>query len=706
MSADLDRVAELERNVAELERRLEAKSAEREEALERQTATAEILKVIASSPSDVQPVFQAIADNAKRLLDAYSAVVSTLSPDEGLLHLAAFSSLGPEGDAALKATYPIDVVKMPLIARTLEQVVEIADTEQSIVEIRELARRRGYRAMLFVPLVRKGRALGFVSVSRKQAGAFDANDVNLLRTFADQAVIAIENARLFDETNEALKRQQTATADVLKTISRSAFDLPTVLDKLMRTAAELCGVESGGLTVRDGDVFRYAAFYGLTDEFRAVLSARPIVPGRDTMAGRAILDRGVVQVADLAADPDYAVPESIKVAGLRTVLIVPLLRDGEVVGTLGVNRHRVAPFAERQIELLRTFADQAVIAIENSRLLESERERSRELGEALQQQTATADVLKVISRSAFDLQTVLDTLIQSAAELCGAFRGSMFLRDGDLFRYRAMSNAAVSSDWVRYLEEHPQRAGRGSAIGRAILTGKTVCVPDVLEDPEIKIPAASIASIRAVMAVPMLRDGKVEGVMALSRPTPGAFTARQMELVETFADQAVIAIGNTRLFEEVQARTHEVTAALERQTATNEILSVISRSPSDLMPVLETISDTASRLCGSEQDHLLALRRRGVPFPRQLELSARGSGDAGASTDRAGPSLRAGARGRLFEAGLYSRRARRPRLWLDGRARGRRLSHDAGGALAARGQIDWRPLAEPKRAGRFHVETR
>jgi GAF domain-containing protein len=304
---------------------------------------------------------------------------------------------------------------------------------------------------LYLPLLREGECIGLLAFAGKRANMFGPSEIAQAESFRDQALIAMVNARLFRETQEALQ-QQTATADVLKVISRATFDLPSVLDTLMETAARLCDIDSGGLTIRDGEVFRYAAFRGISDEFKAVLLARPIIPSRDTIAGRVALEGKVVQVEDLAADPDYKLPESIKLGSIRTSLGVPLLRKGAVVGTITVNRQRVAPFTERQIELLRTFADQAVIAIENARLLEAEQQRSRELAEALQQQTATADVLKVISRSAFDLQPVLETLISSAVELSGAFSGAICVRDGDVFRYRAGTGPGYSPDLQRFLE--------------------------------------------------------------------------------------------------------------------------------------------------------------------------------------------------------------------------------------------------------------
>ncbi len=744
---------------------------EARDAAERQAATAEILKVIASSPGDTRPVFQTIAGAARRLVGGHSAIVNRFI--NGFARVAAITSTNPAADAEILAAPPYPIANSAVQAAYREyRHFVIPDIElNDPFGVRETARKRGWRSCVFVALRWREELLGSLVVSRVTPGDFAADDVQLLRAFADQAVIAIENARLFNETREALK-QQTATADVLKVISRSVFDLDTVLTTLIDTAVRLARGSRGTIFLRQGDGLVARAFHrNVPDAIRAYLTTTtwrldgdsqmaeavregrvvhipdlsisrlpsdeatraraafgaglwtplmrdgqaigvfgvprdepiafsereieliqtfadqaviaientrlfeqvqaktrelsealvyqtasakileviassptdvapvlraivdsacevceaydaavnlreggfvrfsahrgPIPLGiegrplsREWVGGRAILDRTPVHVRDLQNAGDEF-PEGREMAlrmGHRAILAVPLLREGDSIGAIVVRRAEAQPFTDKQIEVLRSFADQAVIAIGNARLFEEVRARTRDLSEALQQQTATADVLKVISRSAFDLSVVLDALIGSATELCGAQRGSMFLRDGDVVRYRASSNAAAFPDWIAYLREHPIRAGRESAIGRAILTAGTICVPDVRADPEIAVPA-SLANIRAVLAVPLLRDGKVEGVMALSRPTPGLFSARQIELVETFADQAVIAIENARLFEEVQARTRDLSEALEQQTATADVLKAISRTAFDLDTVLETLISTAVRLC-------------------------------------------------------------------------------------------------------------
>src|SRR6266849_2058590 len=394
---------------------------ETKEALERQTATAEILKVIASSPSDVQPVFEAIATSAKRLIGGFSAAVFRFVDDVG--HLAAFTPTRPAADEVWKASFPRRLSDFPPFEWVRGgEAAQIPDIEAS-PDVRDLGRLRGFRSVLVTPLMSNGIPIGMVSVTRLEPGSFADHHVQLLQTFADQAVIAIENVRLFDEVEartEDLReslQQQTATADVLKVISRSAFDLDTVLRTLVESAATLCEAERGLIFLRQENQLRVAANYGFSPELEAFARANPLpIDGRSTTA-RAAASGVAVQAVDLLADETQGelALQYQRLGGHRTNLGVPLRREGETIGVFTLTRQEVRPFTEKQIELVSTFADQAVIAISNVRLFEEVQARTEDLRESLQQQTATADVLKVISRSAFDLQTVLDTLTESAA---------------------------------------------------------------------------------------------------------------------------------------------------------------------------------------------------------------------------------------------------------------------------------------------------
>src|ERR1700722_10342712 len=424
---------------------------------------------------------------------------------------------------------------------------------------------------------------------------------------AELAEARRQNTRLFDEAQartrdlEESLEQQTATADVLKAISRTAFDLDTVLETLVSTAVRLCNATRGGqIFRRHGEVYRYAASQMNVDPaYLRHEQTTEIKPGRGTLVGRVALENRVVHIVDAWNDPEYAEKDEARLGNVRAMLGVPLLRNGEPVGAFALGRAEPIPFTDRQIDLVTTFADQAVIAIENARLFDEVQAKTRDLEESLTQQTSTADVLKVISRSAFDLQAVFDTLISSAIALIGADQGSLWMRDGDLFRFRAYHGH--SADYVAWVEDHPLRAGRSSSVGRVAMTKQVASIPDVLEDLEYTPPANAIMGVRSVLAAPLLRDGEVEGVFVIFRRVPGDFSQRQIELVQTFADQAMIAIGNVRLFDEVQARTKDVQESLAQQTATADVLKVISRSAFDLPAVLRTLVESAAKLCDADK---------------------------------------------------------------------------------------------------------
>ena len=375
------------------------------------------------------------------------------------------------------------------------------------------------------------------------------------------------NAQLRRERDDALE-QLAATSEVLQVISRSAFDLKSVLQTLVESAARLCRADKGAIFVNDGDVYRLAAHSGFSPEeetqAKQYARERPLGPNRGSLVGRVAMDGRVVHIKDVLADADYQASAYQKAFSFRTDLGVPLLREGAVIGVFALMRTEVNSFAETEIELISTFAAQAVIAIENARLLS-------ELRESLQQQTATADVLKVISRSTFDLQTVLDALVESATRLCGATRGHIFQFDGGYLRFAAAYGAWPG--FLEHLESHPLRPGPGTIAGRAAFERRTIHSHDVLQEPSYELmEAVKLQGYRTVLAVPMLREGNLRGVIAILKTNVEPFTPKQIELIETFADQAMIAIENVRLFERVEARTQELAKSLEELRTTQDRL--------------------------------------------------------------------------------------------------------------------------------------
>src|SRR5262249_5990688 len=357
--------------------------------------------------------------------------------------------------------------------------------------------------------------------------------------------IAIENTRLLNELRESLQ-QQTATADVLKVISRSAFDLRPIFDTMAESAVKLCEAERAFIFRFDGAVLRAVAAYNAGSETKEFVDQNPIAPGRHSISARAALERRTVHVADVQADPDYAYAVR-DVDLIRTILAVPMLKGDELVGTITIYRLQVKPFNEKQIALIESFANQAVIAIENARLFEEVEGRTSELTESLEFQTATSEVLNVISRSPTELQPVLNTIVETTSRLCKADHAHVFrLQDG---KYHLVSHNQTEHHIVEYLSTNPIGLDQlGSVTGRAARACKTVHVPDSMQDPEYGHGPLTFSNDRTVLSVPLLREGITLGVVTVGRQTLRPFTSSEIELVESFADQAVIAIENTRLF--------------------------------------------------------------------------------------------------------------------------------------------------------------
>jgi PAS domain S-box-containing protein len=616
----------------ELERRNQALT----ETLEQQTATAEILRAISSSPTDIRPVLETVVQAAARFCGAPDVAILRLDGDV----LRGAAAVGPFGRELASRSGGIEALELPVTTgsvsgravlwrRTVHVADLAAEPEEELPVGRDLQRRFGHHTTLATPLLREGAPLGAIVLFRTTPEPFSDRQLDLVKVFADQAAIAIENVRLFQELgarnaalSEALE-QQTATSEMLKVISRSTVDLQPVLETVVESATRLCGATRGHIFRFDGDVLRFAVAYGAWPGFQEYLERNPTRPGPGSVAGRAAAERRVIHVDDVLAVPDYEYGPLVNEQDYRTVLAVPMLREDVLLGVIVILKARVEPFSEKQIELVTTFADQAVIAIENVRLLSELQSRNRDLTETLEQQTATGEILRVISSSPTDVQPIFETIVKNARALCGSDSAGVLMYDGTMVRIEALDNAnPAQANALR--DAYPSPATAGTATGRALLSGRPAHIPDVREDPAYVLDALrDTVGLRTLVSVPMVRDGVAIGAITVQRwGIPRAFSDAQISLLETFADQAVIAIQNVRLFRELEARNHDLTETLQQQTATSEILRVISGSPTDVQPVFDAVVKSAARLCESfdssmcrrDGDRLLLVAHHG-PIP-------------------------------------------------------------------------------------------
>ncbi|HEX7295362.1 MAG TPA: GAF domain-containing protein, partial [Pyrinomonadaceae bacterium] len=466
--------------------------------------------------------------------------------------------------------------RQPVQVLDLRETRAYLDREPVLVSAVEVA---GIRTMFSVPMLKKNQLVGTISIYRQEVRPFTEKQIELVQNFAAQAVIAVENTRLLRELRESLQ-EQTATTDVLKVISRSTFDLQAVLSTLVESACRLCDAEGSAIWRPEGDEFKLAANFGHSGTHLTAMRQLSIRPGRETCAGRVLLEKQTVHIPDCKADQEYRAGDTLKAGGNRAMLGVPLLREGLPVGVFTLIRTTARPFTEKQIELAESFADQAVIAIENTRLLNELRQRTDDLSEALEQQTATSEVLQVISSSPGELEPVFQTMLENATRICNAKFGNLYRREGDAYQLVSTHglSPAIAEDLRRAGPRRPPP--NTTALGRVIATKRTAHIADALNElgdlnppPGFTGPSlVKLAGARTVLGVPMLKQDELVGAIVVYRTEVRPFTDKQIDLISNFAAQAVIAIENVRLFKELRSRTHELTLSLNNLRNTQDRL--------------------------------------------------------------------------------------------------------------------------------------
>src|SRR5262245_19426754 len=558
-------------SIADRDELLDQRTRERDEALEQQAATSEVLSIIRRSPTNAEPVFDAIVESAARLCGAIFSI--SYLYDGKYLRIAATKGFTPAATRLFQENQRRPQ-RSHLGGRAIldSAVVHVPDVLADPEYSREYALAGGWRAVLAVPLLRDGAPLGALSVAKAEPTPFSDRQIQLLKTFADQAVIAIENTRLLkelrqrtDDLSESLE-QQTATSKVLQVISSSPGQLYPVFNAVLENAVRICGAKFCILYLVEGDGCQTVAMHDVPKRFAEKRTRTPFfkppAAGKSPM-GRVMATRQVAQIDDITQgllEGDQALADLAELGGARTVLAVPMLKDADLVGGIVIYRQEVRRFTERQIELVQNFAAQAVIAIENTRLL-------NELRESLQQQTATADVLKIISSSPGELGPVFQAMLEQATHICEAKFGLVVRYEGGLF------HPAATLDLPPALADFMVKQGAfapkpGQLFGRLCESKTVINVVDRATDPEPS-PSFRYGGARSSIAVPMLKDDELLGAFFIYRTEVRPFTDKQIELVKNFAAQAVIAIENTRLLNELRE-------SLQQQTATADVLKIIS----------------------------------------------------------------------------------------------------------------------------------
>ena len=625
---------------ARLFEELQASNRRLTEALEQQTAQAEVLRVVAAAPTDLATVLQSVVGAAVRLCEAEGGAIAQVRETDGrlasranagniLAHAATLYEDSFRQSVGIAATRESILGRALLDARTVHVHDMLQAVEDEYPDSRHSRALYDTRTELVIPLIRSGASIGVIALVRTEVRPFTERQIALVQTFADQAVIAIEHARLFEELEQRnaqlLDRttelthsleQQTALAEVLRVIASSPSDQAKVLETIADAAMRLTGSDGASINQAFGDVYGSAAAAGATvsafEHARGVGLQRPPV-SRSTITGRVLIDKQTIHVADMASAVELEFPDSrpvFEAMHMQAQIALPLLRDDEAIGALAVQRFMPRPFTEREIALLEIFADHAVIAIDNARLFQELEQRNADLRLALEHQTSTGEVLRVIASSPTNVEAALEAILETAARLCDAQGGTITQvreTDGHLAQ-RATYGVTKRDDVGRFgdpfLEAPGVPATRASSAGHCLVESRTIRVDDLLEKVDTEYPGSRISralyGYRSVVNVPLRGHDRTIGVISLFRQEVRPFSDRHVELLETFADQSVIAIENARLFEELQDRTTALTESLEQQTALADVLRVIASSPTDLTGVLQAIVDTAGRICEAD----------------------------------------------------------------------------------------------------------